>query len=241
MRILALDTSSPACSVAVAESGDAGSSLLAEINVWAPRGHMARMLPQIDAALAQAGMEKEAIEGIAVGIGPGSFTGLRIGVTIARTLAQLLEVPIAGIPSPDALVRRVGAHAGVCVPTIDAKRGEVYAAVYETGLGGVERITDFRPITPEALAYELIDAGFERILFTGDGIEMSRGMLAERLGDKAVFTPREYWWPWASEIAYAAADRFEAGSADDLFSLVPVYARLSQAEEMWIKKKEQAR
>ncbi|MCL4499043.1 MAG: tRNA (adenosine(37)-N6)-threonylcarbamoyltransferase complex dimerization subunit type 1 TsaB [Chloroflexi bacterium] len=239
MKVLSFDTSSPACASAVVEVADGACNLLAEINVWAPRGHMAKLLPQIEMTLSEAGVVKGEIGGIIVGIGPGSFTGLRIGVTIARTLAQLLVVPIAGIPSLDAMARKLIAFPGLICPVIDAKRGEVYTAFYESTGERTRRTTDFRPMTPGALAEDIAKTGFDLIVFTGDGVGAYEDLLAERLGDRAVFMPKEYWWPLASDLAFTGAHKLET-EPDDLFSLIPLYARLSQAEELWLKRGEHA-
>lgn len=235
MKILSFDTSSPACAIAVVDGDGAGADVLSEITVWAPREHLARLIPQIDAALREAQTAKEDVQAIAVGIGPGSYTGLRIGVTVARTLAQALNISIVGIPSLDAMARRFMEFDGFVCPVIDAKRGEVYAAVYETGNGFFRRKSDFRPLSPEALLYELVALG-ARVLMVGDGIYAYRDIFESHLGTRISFAPRDYWWPRASDLAVIALKRLARGQSDDLFSLVPIYARLSQAEELLLKK-----
>lgn len=236
MRVLSFDTSSPACTVAVVDATSDAADLMAEINAWTPRGHMARLLPQIDTTLRETGIAKEELEAVVVGLGPGSFTGLRIGVTIARTLAQLLDIPIVGVPSLDAIARRVGAFEGAICTIIDAKREEVYAAVYESSGGSIKRLTDFKPLSPESLVYELAEENIPRVLLVGDGISAHRKVFEGHLGGRAVFSPRDFWWPRAADLAAIAAPRLVEGAVDDLFSLVPIYARLSQAEELWLKK-----
>ncbi len=236
MKVLSFDTSSPACTVAVVDGDAAGWDVLSELNTWTPKDHMARLIPQIDLACAEAGVAKGDIEAIVVGIGPGSYTGLRIGVTIARTLAQVLGVLIAGVPSSDALARRfIGSSAFVC-PSLDAKRGEVYAALYEVAADS-KRITDFRPLSPEALAYELIELD-ARVIMVGDGISAYRDIFEGHLGSKVFFAPRDFWWPRGVDLAAIALERLSRGESDSPFELVPIYARLSQAEELLLKKGE---
>lgn len=236
MKLLSLDTSSPACTVAIVEADAVGGTVLSEINIWTPRGHMERLIPQIDSALHDAQVDKTELEGVVVGIGPGSFTGLRIGVSIARTFAQMLNVPIAGVPSFDAMVRRFALFNGIICPVVDAKRGEVYTALYSASKGSIERITEFEPLSPEALAYRLEDTEQDRFLFLGDGIGVYREIFESHLGDKAFFLPSDGWWPRAADLAFSAAPKLLEGKSDDPFSVVPIYARLSQAEEMWLKK-----
>lgn len=236
MKVLSLDTSSPACTVAVVEIGPGVAELIAEINAWSPRGHMARLISQIEETLNQAGVVREELEAVVVGVGPGSFTGLRIGVSIARTLAQLMEIPIAGVPSLDALVQRLIFFRGIICPIIDAKRGEVYTAVYESDGSNIKRLGDFRPILPARLTDELSTAGYKKVLFAGDGVGAYRKIFEESMGARALFTPPDEWWPRAAELVHAASERLAKGEFDDLDALVPIYARLSQAEEVWLKR-----
>ncbi len=231
--ILAFDTSSPVCTVALTSE----EALLSEMTVWAPRGHMARLMGMIDGAIREAGQPLDKVDAIAVGIGPGSFTGLRIGVSMARTFAQLLGKPILGIPSFDAVASRFTFSEAVICPVLDAKRGEIYTAIYEAADGGVSRLTDFKVMTPYAFCSTLQLEGYDKIVLAGDALQAYEGQFYDCLGDKAVFASANLWWPSAGSIAAIAQTRAAAGEFDDLLALTPIYVRLSQAEEEWAKRR----
>lgn len=232
MLILSLDTSSPVLTVAL-HNGDA---IVGEETTWMPRGHMAKLIPFVDELLAAKGSKIDDVTHMVVGSGPGSYTGLRIGVVIARTFAQLLEVPIIGVPSADAIAYRNIPEAGIACPIIDAKRAEVYTASYLPKDGSIERITELIAIHPDELAKKLLDEGHERVVFAGDAVKLYEGVIAETLGVRAVFAAEEVWWPRASDLASLALPRIIAGEFDELYKLAPIYVRLSQAEEMWEKR-----
>ncbi|MDP2210944.1 MAG: tRNA (adenosine(37)-N6)-threonylcarbamoyltransferase complex dimerization subunit type 1 TsaB [Candidatus Aquicultor sp.] len=230
--ILSLDTSSPVLTVALHN----GNMIVGEETTWMPRGHMAKLIPFVDVLLAAKGFKIDDVTHMVVGSGPGSYTGLRIGMVIARTFAQLLEVPIIGVPSADAIAYRNIPEAGIVCPIIDAKRGEVYTALYRPNDGSIERITEFMAILPGELAKKLLDEGHEQVVFAGDAVKLYEGVLAEALGERAVFAAEEAWWPRASDLASLALPRIIAGEFDELYKLAPIYVRLSQAEEMWEKR-----
>lgn len=248
MLILAFDTSSPLCTVAVAS--DEGP--LSEVSVWAPREHMRRLLPLIDTALAEAGVERSQIEALVLGSGPGSFTGLRIGATIAKTLARLLDVKILGVSSLDAIAQDLAPGGGIICPVVDAKRGAVYAAFYRRADEGpaqtddvdrddertsdgqvLVRLTEYRAYDPGDLCALISLEGYERVLLAGDGIAAYREVFVDTLGDTIRLAPRRFWWPRAGALAAIALPRLAAGEADDPLRLVPIYARIPQAEETW--------
>lgn len=230
--ILSLDTSSPVLTVALHN----GDMIVGEETTWMPRGHMAKLVPFVDELLSSKGFQIDEVTHMVVGSGPGSYTGLRIGMVIARTFAQLLEVPIIGVPSADAIVYRNIPEAGIACPIIDAKRAEVYTALYRPSDGSIERITDFMAIHPEELAKKLRDEGYEQVVFAGDAVTLYGEVLTGALGERAVFAAEEAWWPRASDLASLALPRIIAGKFDELYKLTPIYVRLSQAEEMWEKR-----
>lgn len=232
MLTLALDTSSPVLTVAV---GD-GEKIIAETTTWLPRGHMAKLLPAIDGLLKDAGLTVHNVEVIVIGSGPGSYTGLRIGMVIARTLAQLLKVPILGIPSLDAIAQRNKEEGALICPVVDAKRGEVYAAFYRQAGDTINRFTDLKAIAPDTLAELLELEGCERIIFAGDGLKLYSDILVQVLGVKAELAAEDDWWPLASDLIEVARPRIETGGFDELYQLAPIYVRLSQAEELWEKR-----
>ncbi|MGE5676187.1 MAG: tRNA (adenosine(37)-N6)-threonylcarbamoyltransferase complex dimerization subunit type 1 TsaB [Mycobacterium leprae] len=129
MRILALETASSACTVAVTD----GENVLAELTLQVARAHSTRLMPLIDQAVTESGVAKTDLDGIAVGVGPGSFTGLRIGLATAKALAFGLGKPCVGVSTLKAMAYGTGAQIGLVVPMLDAKREEVFAGVYAVG------------------------------------------------------------------------------------------------------------
>ena len=139
MLLLAIDTAGPACAVAIARAGDGGPRILARIEERIGRGHAERLMPMIESALAEARKSFDDLDRIAVTVGPGSFTGVRVGVAAARGLALALDIPAVGIGSLAAIAFSVTrAHdKGTVVAALDAKRGEVYALAQDLSSGAV--------------------------------------------------------------------------------------------------------
>lgn len=210
--------------------------IITEVTTWLPKGHMARLLPTIDDLLKSAGLAIQDVGVVVIGSGPGSYTGLRIGMVIARTLAQLLEVPILGIPSLDAIAQRNMKESAIICPVVDAKRGEVYAAFYRSAGETIKRFTDLKAIKPDELAELLKLEGYERVIFAGDGLKLYSDVLVQVLGDKAELAQEDNWWPLAADLINLARPRIKSGDFDELYQLAPIYVRLSQAEEIWEKR-----
>ncbi|MBE0447732.1 MAG: tRNA (adenosine(37)-N6)-threonylcarbamoyltransferase complex dimerization subunit type 1 TsaB [Actinobacteria bacterium] len=232
MLILAFDTSSPVLTAAIGDE----ERLIEETMIWLPRGHMAKLIPVIDGLLQRSGLKIGDVEAVVIGSGPGSYTGLRIGMVVARTFAQLLKTPIIGIPSADAIAYQNVRDRGLICPVIDAKRGEVYTALYHSEAGKIDRFTEFRAITPDELTEIFLVEGYEHIVFAGDAVKLYAGIFAGSLGDRAEFAPENSWWARASDLINLARPRLSAGDFDELYRLTPIYVRLSQAEEMWEKR-----
>lgn len=230
---LAFDASTSLCTVALGTA----SKLYGEANVLAPQAHMEKLLPLVDEVLKASCCGAHDIEAIIVGLGPGSFTGLRIGVATARALAQFLRSSIVGVSSLDTLAYQFLGFSKLVCSVVDAKRGEVYAAVYLPAktLG---RLTDYMVLTPQALS-ELLARSFEgrSLILTGDGLEPYGALLESGTPDNICLAAPRYWYPQAAHLLSLGLARLEEGKEDNLFSLRPLYVRLSQAEEVCRKKK----
>lgn len=139
MLLLALDTAGPDCVAALARGEDGACEILSRRSESLGRGHAERLMPMIEAVLAEAGASFADIDRIAVATGPGSFTGIRVGVAAARALALALDVPAAGVGSLEALAHRAAKNrsAGTLAAVLDAKRGEVYALVRDVASGRI--------------------------------------------------------------------------------------------------------
>ena len=155
MLLLAFDTAGPDCAVAVARSGEEAPEILAKAGERIGRGHAERLMPMIEAVLREAGIAFRDIGRIAVTTGPGSFTGVRIGIAAARGLALALGIPAVGIGSLDAIAFPAARshRAGTLVAALDARRGEVYARVEDLSSGRVLR--EACAVRPDELAIEL--------------------------------------------------------------------------------------
>ena len=153
MRVLAVETSTLAGGVALVD----GDRLVAEYVLDVSVTHSERLLATVDRVLADARWTPRDLEGLAVSIGPGSFTGLRIGVSTVKGLALALGLPVAAVPTLDAMAAAVPWTALPVCPVLDARRGEVYASLYRRDGDGLRREWDYLALAPEELAARLGD------------------------------------------------------------------------------------
>jgi tRNA threonylcarbamoyladenosine biosynthesis protein TsaB len=227
MRILAVDTATPWESIAILEE----DSIRAECLIKAGASHSACLLPAVEHMFHQCFLSPKDVDAYAVGIGPGSFTGLRIGVASVQGMAMAWGKPAVGIPTLDAMARAFSCTAMPVCPLIDARRGEVFAAVYRPDVyGALARSTPFLALAPQSLPSILAD---ETVLFVGDGLVLYRQTIQQALGERALFAPPETWYPRASVIGRMALDLLKSGKADPLAPLIPIYVRPSDAEIHW--------
>lgn len=245
MKILALDTSTSVASLALRD-GDAvpGEAALA---VGRKRGeHLPGAIAWL---LATLGLKASDLEGFAVGLGPGSFTGLRSGLALAKGMALPAGLPLVGVSSLHALAAAAVGHQGLVVPVIDAHKGEVYAAVFRAVDGGLpRRLTPDYALLPGRLPDLIAAAGDDGpVLLIGDGLNKHRDALAAALvartsspclptvangasGPCLQFAPELAWRPRAAWVAALAAPRLCAGESDPLDPLVPIYVRSSDTD-----------
>lgn len=220
--VLAADTSTSINTVAVCRDG----ALLAETVVQCGRLHAERLIDTVDWVLGEAGMVLSGIDLLAVTVGPGSFTGLRIGAATWKGLAFSADRPLIGVPTLDAMVVP-GPYADMLVcPLLDARMQEIYGAVYRFSAGERERLTPDRVCPVEAL---LEGAPCGPMLFLGDGASVYRDRIVAVRPD-ARFAPGCHAVPRASCVADEALRLHAAGACSDPAALSPVYLRQSQAE-----------
>jgi len=227
MIVLAIETSTPQSSVAIGTE----SEILAQASITG-RTHQESLFPALDRLRAWSGVDLQHLGGIAVGVGPGLFTGLRVGVQAAKSLAQVLNLPIVGIVSLDALAFSVRHAARTIVAVIDGRRGEVFHGTYRPVPGGVLREGDLAVSSPQALAADLLASG-EEVLLVGDGAILYRKELSEVLGAQAELASELRIRPQASVLVELAAPRLLREEYDRLIDVVPVYLRKSDAEITW--------
>ena len=230
MPILAIDTATMVSSVAVANK----DRLLAEMTVQTRLTHSETLLPHVEQALKLAGVEKAALEGVAVSLGPGSFTGLRIGLAAAKAIAYGLDIPIFGIPTTEALAWHYPVPGVAVVPFIDAQKGNVYSAVYQWQDDGFEEISPVQVYTMEE-ALELCGAQPVHVLAVGD-MAVKRLAGREDLPSNVQVPPPHVVMPRAANVAMAGLKRLAAGQEDSVMNLEPVYIRRSEAEVLWEKR-----
>ncbi|MGM9540319.1 tRNA (adenosine(37)-N6)-threonylcarbamoyltransferase complex dimerization subunit type 1 TsaB [Anaerovibrio sp.] len=230
MPILAIDTATMVSSVAVADK----DRLLAELTVQTRLTHSETLLPHVEQVMQMAGTERAALTGVAVSLGPGSFTGLRIGLAAAKAIAYGLGIPIWGIPTTEALAWHYPVPGVAVVPFIDAQKGNVYSAVYQWQGNGFAEISPVQVYTMEE-ALELCAAQPVHVLAVGD---MAARKLAGRddLPSNVQVPPPHVVMPRAANVAMAGLKRQAAGQADSVMNLEPVYIRRSEAEVLWEKR-----
>ena len=226
MIVLGVDTSTPQTSVAIGTERE----VLANVSI-AGKARQESVTPALQQLLAWSGLDLGRVGGIAVGIGPGLFTGLRVGVETAKTLAQVLNVPIVGITSLDALAFAVRHTFRRIACVIDARRGEVFAAVYRAVPGGVVRETEHLVLKPDHLVAELQAVPGE-VLCVGNGAILYRREI-EDLGSRVEFASPAVAHPDAAALVELAIPRFLREEHDRLFDVVPLYLRKSDAEIAW--------
>jgi len=231
MLILALETSTLTGSVALMDAspreGASGENILGEHTLNIAATHSERLMPAIDRILRETSVALENVQGIALALGPGSFTGLRIGVSTVKGLGYALNVPVAGVPTLDALAQNLRFASHPVCPVLDARKKEVYAAIFRgDGEGGLHKMDTDWLLSPEDLCSRI----HEKTIFLGNGLKIYGETLRGRLGPHALFAPPELSLPRAVNVARLALEKFQKGLTLDLFSFTPVYLRRSEAE-----------
>ena len=222
MLVLGVETSTMQGGVALV--GPQG--LVSEYTLNVAATHSERLLPALDRMLRDAGLTLAGVNGLAVSIGPGSFTGLRIGLSTVKGLVYATGLPVVGVPTLEAMAWSVPyADTPVC-PVLDARRQEVYAALFRFTGRRLERLMEDTALAPEALC--------ERIqtptLFLGDALGAYGELFGHRLGDRLLIPPAASRGARPACVAELGRQRLLRGERDQAASLVPRYLRPSEAE-----------
>lgn len=228
--LLAIETSSLVSSVALLHE----QTLRAELTIQARLTHSEQLMPHIADMLDKASVGKADIDGIVVSIGPGSFTGLRIGLATAKGLAFAWQTPIVGIETPTSLAWNFVGNADKICPLIDAQKGNVYASVYKWNRSVLETLDEVS-IMPLDDVLERLQKQGEPVVFCGDGALLGRQKIAAA-SDLFRIAPPTMVIPRAGSLALAGQQRLAAGEADDCMTLTPAYKRRSEAEVLWEKR-----
>jgi tRNA threonylcarbamoyladenosine biosynthesis protein TsaB len=223
MIILAVDTSTRTGSVAVLND----DAVLAEVEVTSQETHAKRLVSAIDATLGMTGKTIADCDGFAVTTGPGSFTGLRIGVSTVKGLSFATGQPVAGVSSLDALVYQFPSCPHPICPIIDARKGQVYTALYQsTGHMRWNKVFEDCAVEPEAWLKQIGGP----CLFVGEGVYVYAELITQTLGDLAYLAPAYMNRVRASVVGYIGMKLILDGRAADAEKLVPYYIRKSDAE-----------
>ncbi|MBW1742840.1 MAG: tRNA (adenosine(37)-N6)-threonylcarbamoyltransferase complex dimerization subunit type 1 TsaB [Deltaproteobacteria bacterium] len=223
MIILAVDTSTQTGGVAVLND----DTVLAEVAVTSKQTHAKRLVSAIDATLGMTDHTIADCEGFAVTTGPGSFTGLRIGISTAKGLGFATKKPVAGVSTLDALAYQFPLFPHLICPVLDARKGQIYTALYEsTGHMKWKRVIQDCAVEPAEWLKQIHDP----CLFVGDGTVEYGKLIREILGDIAYFAPGYLNRVRASVVGYIGMQQILDGETADIDHLVPHYIRKSDAE-----------
>lgn len=226
MNILAIDTSTSFASIAVAVD----EQIVAESLVNTNRTLSARLMPEIERLLTTAGLAIADIDLFASSIGPGSFTGVRGGVATIQGLALAVGKPCAGFSSLAMLAMNFSLQATLICPMLDARKSELYAALYDCSSPLPSPRINECVLPPAALLDQIAATTGERVIFLGDGALRYHDQIAERLGGQAVFAPFPLHSPHSSNGVLLALHAVRSGELLEPGQLLPVYLRASDAE-----------
>ncbi len=223
--LLVVDTATPAGSVALSR----GTTLLGEIALNVRKNHTDRLLLIIQQLLKDADLSLGQLDAFGVVLGPGSFTGLRVGVATVKGLAMATDRPVVGVSSLATLAIQVPFSTFPVCALLDARKSEVYAGVFDW------RNDRFQAMGEEAVLppARLLDTLDQDLVFVGDGALAYRDLIVDRLGDRAHFPPWPLHMPRASSAASLALDALRHQQVISLERLVPTYIRPSEAEVKW--------
>ncbi|WP_240377470.1 tRNA (adenosine(37)-N6)-threonylcarbamoyltransferase complex dimerization subunit type 1 TsaB [Bacillus piscicola] len=231
MKILAIDTSTHVLGIALADEERIVGTYVTNFK----KNHSLRLMPAIDYLLKELNVKPEELDAVAAAKGPGSYTGVRIGVTTAKSLAWALGIPVYGISSLQVLARNGKHFGGFICPFIDARRGQVYTGLYKIGRDySVETVAEDRiMLLEEWLAF--LQEKQEPVLFLSQDWEAHEDTVRRTLTDLAVQGEKADMLPRPEELALLA---YQQGEAIPAHLLVPEYTQPTEAEKKWLAEQE---
>ena len=222
MKIFGIDTSTNVRSAAITEEG----RTIAEVCLDTGRKHSERLAPAVKQLFENAGLTPRDVDGYAVGLGPGSFTGLRTGISLLKGMAMANPAPVIGVSSLDALASAAGCCTDIVMPLFDAKKGQVFTARFESdGKGKVVRLSDDLAVDPSNLP-----SVESSPLFLGEGLTRYYDEITAAYGEKVQQAPQSLWTLRASTVCGLARPLLEQGHDHGLHTLLPVYVRNTDSE-----------
>lgn len=225
MKILAIESASITASCAVSDD----NKLLGEYTLNHKKTHSEKLMPLIEALMRELELKIQDIDVIAISGGPGSYTGLRIGAAIAKSLSFAAGIPIANVPTTKSLAGNIFDLNKLIVPVMDARSGRVYTGIYRWERGALIAVKEQFPSNIDELTEILNDCG-EAAIFNGDGSVNYRNIIEERLGVRAYFAPDKFNFLNASTLASIGFRMASEGELIQAQDFKPQYLRLSQAE-----------
>ncbi|MEY8735555.1 tRNA (adenosine(37)-N6)-threonylcarbamoyltransferase complex dimerization subunit type 1 TsaB [Peribacillus frigoritolerans] len=226
MKVLAIDTSNFTLGVALVN----GSQVIGEYTTNLKKNHSVRVMPAIETLLRDCDTKPKDLTKIVVAQGPGSYTGVRIGVTIAKSLAWTLQIPLSGVSSLEVLAANGRYFNGLISPLFDARRGQIYTGLYEMENNSLKTVIEDCNILSSEWANQLKELN-RPVLFVGQDVDIHRGAITDALGELAVFAPVQSYNSRPSELAFIGLDKTEV----DVHQFVPNYIRMAEAEAKWLE------
>ncbi|MGI6485535.1 MAG: tRNA (adenosine(37)-N6)-threonylcarbamoyltransferase complex dimerization subunit type 1 TsaB [Tepidanaerobacteraceae bacterium] len=228
MYILGIDTSSIVATTALITE----EKLLCEYIVNNEKNHSEKLMGVIDQVVVDSGIDINMVDAIAVAKGPGSFTGIRIGMACAQGIAHALKKPVIGVNTLDGLANNLMYSTSLLCPVVDAQRGDVYSSLFKWENGIMVRLWDYKMIRAEELVNTLLGLD-EQIIIMGDGSYLIKEHIRNSAKSNITISHSAFLMPRASSIAEVGLREFQTGRFDSCFSIKPFYIRKSNAEEKW--------
>lgn len=226
MKVLGIDTSTTCGSIGLIHDEKVISEYLLNLSVT----HSERLLESIDLVLRKGRCALADLDGFSISLGPGSFTGVRIGVSAVKGLSFAVRKPVVGVSTLDVLASQVSPTPYLICPIIDARKGEVYAAFYRyEEFNHLKRLSEYQAIRPEVICGMLR----EPTIFLGDGVKTYGEDLRESLKSLALFSPADLQIPHGSAVARLGMELLLQKNYLNLGTFTPLYVRPSEAELKW--------
>lgn len=228
MLVLGIETATRTGGVAVVSD----TGVLAEYTLNIEVTHSERLMATVDRVLSDTGITVRSIDGIAVSVGPGSFTGLRIGISTVKGLAFTTGLPVSAVPTLRALAWNLPRAGQPICPLLDARKNEVYAAIFRYQDGALQQVMAESVVPLSELALHIA----EPTIFTGEGAVLFRQEIQRCCGDRALFAPLSAIVPSAASVAEIGLLMLRSGDRTEPDALAPTYLRRPEAEVAWEKR-----
>lgn len=228
MNILAIDTSNQVLGAAIVKD----EQVIGEVVTNLAKNHSVRLMPAIEKLMNEVSMKPEQLDKIVVAKGPGSYTGVRIGLATAKSLAWALNIPVVGVSSLEVLAYQGRFFDGIVCPFFDARRGLVFTGLYEwnDNNGKFDSVEEETNILMDDIVKKLAEQE-KKVLFLSPNISLYKETISHHLGELAIIPEVPYHIAKPSHLALAGMNR----EPDNLHTLIPNYLRLAEAEAKWIK------